>query len=369
MVSRTPTDARGGSTLRVAATLVAALSATVAVAVGLAALLAPWLTAVLPSGAAGLALLAGLFTVGLAAVQLRYVRRGLLSEVDATVVSRDDYPELHARLTRLAGAADAPIPALAVVDSPVPNSCSVAGSAAGTVVVSTGLLAELDDEELDAVLAHELAHLRNRDAVVLTLASFLPAVVAGDYSPLSDLGVDDLPTATQWLLGGVVLAAGYLLAAPSLPAPPGTAASLVAYAGAVLGVVVLGGVGLGVAATATLSLARELSREREFAADRAAAELTGSPAAVAGALQRLTDAGPTATDARRARAAHVAELSLLPHGFETGPADGADPDAETDSSEEASLFGTFSLDTRAHPPVSRRVAALTDAAAARATGD
>ena len=369
MVSRTPTHAHGGSTLRVAATLVAALSATVAVAVGLAALSAPWLAAVLPSGAGGVVLLAGLFTLGLAVVQLRYVRRGLLSEVDATVVSRDDYPELHARLTRLAGTADAPVPALAVVDSPVPNSCSVAGSAAGTVVVSTGLLSALDDEELDAVLAHELAHLRNRDAVVLTLASFLPAVVAGDYSLVSDLGVDDLPTGAQWLVGGLVLTVGYLLAAPSLPAPAATAASFVAYAGVVSGVVVLGGVGLGVAATATLYFARELSREREFAADRAAAELTGSPAAVAGALQRLTDAGPTATDARRTRAAHVAELSLLPHGFETASAEETTSPAETDSSADPAVFGAFSLDTRAHPPVSRRVAALTDTAAAHATGD
>ncbi|MEZ3143156.1 M48 family metallopeptidase [Halobaculum sp. MBLA0143] len=356
MVSRTSTDTRGGArTLRVAATLAAALSATVGVAAGLAGLLAPWLAAVLPSGAVGVALLTGLLTVGLVAVQLRYVRRGLLSEVDATVVSRDDYPELHARLTRLAGTADAPVPDLAVVDSAVPNSCSVAGSAAGTVVVSAGLLSELDDEELDAVLAHELAHLRNRDAVVLTLASFLPAVVAGDYSPVSDLGLDDRPAGAQWLLGGAVVAAGYFLAAPSLPAPAWTASSFVAYAGALVGVVVLGGIALGVAATATLFLARELSREREFAADRAAAELTGSPAAVAGALQRLADAGPTATDARRARAAHVAELSLLPFGFE-----------RDSSSPETSLFDSFSLDTRAHPPVERRVEALTDTAAARA---
>lgn len=358
MVSRTPVR----PTLRVAATLAAALATTLAVAVGLAVLLRPWVAAVLPAGAAGTTLLAGLLTVALVVAQLRSVRRGLLDTLDATVVDREAYPDLHARLTRLAGTADAPVPELAVVDSPVPNSCSVAGSTAGTVVVSTGLVETLDDDALDAVLAHELAHLRNRDAVVLTLASFLPAVVAGDYAPLSDLGVDDLPTGLQWALGGAVLLAGYLLAVPSLPGAAGSVASLGAYAGAVAGVVVLGGIVLGVGATVTVSLTRRLSRQREFAADRAAAELTGSAAAVADALERLTDAGPATADARRAQATHVAELSLLPHGFEADDADDGDGPLAGDD-----LVESFALDTRAHPPVDDRVAALGETAAARST--
>ncbi|ERH13711.1 MAG: Zn-dependent protease [halophilic archaeon J07HB67] len=354
MVSRTPTR----PTLRVAATLVAALATTVAVAAGLAALLRPWLTAVLPAGLAGTGLLAGLFTVALVVTQLRSVRRGLLDTLEATVVDREAYPELHARLTRLAGTAEAPVPALAVVDSPVPNSCSVAGSATGTVVVSTGLVEALDDEPLDAVLAHEIAHLRNRDAVVLTLASFLPALVAGDYALLSDLGVDDLPAGLQWLLGGLAVVGGYVLAAPSLPGTVGSGASVGAYAGVVSGVVVLGGIVLGVGATVTVSLTRRLSRQREFAADRAAAELTGSAAAVAEALERVTDAGPATADARRAQATHVAELSLLPHGFETDDTDEANgPLAGED------LLESFTLDTRAHPPVDDRVAALGETAA------
>lgn len=362
MVSRTPVR----PTLRVAATLAAALATTVAVAVGIAVLLRPWLAAVLPAGAAGTAVLAGLLTVALVVAQLRSVRRGLLDTLDATVVDREAYPDLHARLTRLAGTADAPVPELAVVDSAVPNSCSVAGSAAGTVVVSTGLVDALDDEALDAVLAHEIAHLRNRDAAVLTLASFLPAVVAGDYAPLSDLGVDELPTGLQWALGGGLLVGGYLLALPSLPGAAGSAASLGSYAGAVLGVVVLGGIVFGVGATVTVSLTRRLSRQREFAADRAAAELTGSAAAVADALERLTDAGPATADARRAQATHVAELSLLPHGFDT------DETGETGETDDGPLGGddlldSFALDTRAHPPVADRVAALGETAAARST--
>jgi len=359
MVSRTPVRA----TFRVAATLAAALATTVAVAASLAALLRPWLAAVLPPGVTGTAVLAGLLTVALIVAQLRSVRRGLLGTLDATVVDREAYPDLHARLTRLAGTADAPVPELAVVDSPVPNSCSVAGSTAGTVVVSTGLVDALDDETLDAVLAHEIAHLRNRDAAVLTLASFLPGVVAGDYAPLSDLGVDDLPTGLQWTLGGGLLVGGYLLALPSLPGTVGSATSLGTYAGAVLGVVVLGGIVLGVGATVTVSLTRRLSRQREFAADRAAAELTGSPAAVADALERLGDAGPAAADARSARATHVAELSLLPHGFDTDDtgANGEGPLGGDD------LLDSFALDTRAHPPVPDRVAALGENAAARSS--
>lgn len=381
MVSRTRSR-----TLRVAATLGAALAATAVVAVGLAALLRPWLASILPSGLLGTGLLAAGLGLGLVAVQLRYVRRELLASVDARIVDREAFPDLHARVTRLAGTADAPVPDVAVVDSPVPNSCSVAGTASGTVVVSTGLLDRLDDDALDAVLAHELAHLRNRDAAVLTLASFLPAVVAGDYSPLSDLGVDDLSVGGQWLLGGLVLAVGYLLAVPSLPGAAGSAASLGAFAAAVVGVVVLGGVVVGVAATATVYLARELSREREFAADRAAAQLTGSPATLASTLQTLTTETAPAQDARRRASSdavggrspgpssHVSELCLLPYGFHEASGDETDGAAEGDAPEAVGddganggpvqvgedLLDSFALETRAHPPVEQRLAALRD---------
>ncbi|MEZ3117732.1 M48 family metalloprotease [Halobaculum sp. MBLA0147] len=369
MVSRTRRRS-----LRVAATLGAALAATGLVAVGLAALLAPWFGALLPSGSLGVAAL----TLGLAAVlvvvQLGYVRSELLATVDATVVDRETYPDLHARLTRVAGLADAPVPDVAVVDSPVPNSCSVAGATGGTVVVSTGLLEELDDEELDAVLAHELAHLRNRDAVVLTLASFLPALVAGSYTPVASSRLDDLPATAQWTLGGLGLAVAYGLAVPSLPGGPLSLASLSTFVVGAVAVAVFGGVALGAAATLTVYLARSLAREREFGADRAAARLTGSPATLADVLERLADAGAPARDGREtaqtgpggATEGHVAELCLLPHGFDAPSEDGpATREAGTVAERPTGpvrttgdLLSSFALETRAHPPVERRLAAL-----------
>lgn len=369
MVSRTRRRS-----LRVAATLGAALAATGLVAVGLAALSAPWFGAVLPAGPLGVAALSVALAAVLVVVQLGYVRSELLATVDATVVDREAYPDLHARLTRVAGLADAPVPDVAVVDSPVPNSCSVAGATGGTVVVSTGLLAELDDEELDAVLAHELAHLRNRDAVVLTLASFLPALVAGSYTPVASSRLGDLSATAQWALGGVGLAVAYGLAVPSLPGDPLSFASLATFAVGTLAVAVFGGVALGAAATLTVYLARSLAREREFDADRAAARLTGSPATLAAALERLADDGTPDRDGREtgqttpggATERHVAELCLLPHGFDAAREDGpATREAGTAAERPTGpvrttgdLLSSFALETRAHPPVERRLAAL-----------
>lgn len=367
------------STLRVAATLMAVLGATGAVAFGLAALARPWLAGVLPPSPLGIGVLTVVLTVCLAVLQLRFVRRELLTEVGAmgldseqsakTAVSDATRQDVQRRLTRLASAADAPAPTLRLVESSVPNSLSVAGSRAGTIVLSTALLAQLDGEGLDAVLAHELAHLQNRDAAVLTLASFLPALVSGEYSPIADLGLDRLSPTGQWTLGAVAVAVGYVVAFPSLPGGFFSLASLATYAVGIGLSTLLGGVLLGLAATPTVYLTRELAREREFAADRAAARLTGSPTQLATALERL---GETPTQPRQdarttteatgddrtgpRHAAHVSSLCLLPHGF--------DPTRESsDTAGDVFEFHGdwlegFTVETRTHPPLEERVREL-----------
>lgn len=218
----------------------------------------------------------------------RLARRGL----DANVVSREAYPDLYHRIDRLASRINLPAPRIAVVDSAVPNSFAT-GSTAGSAVicVTTELLAVLTEEELEAVLAHELAHVKNRDAAVMSALSFLATVafLVGTWSwgfgggsrgrrrnrkrnrnskhkpnrdpnrnrnrDRQDVQLGDShrdSSAGPNVQGGVFIFGGSLLTLPLW---------LVSFV-----------------------LIRALSRYREFAADRGGAILTGNPSALASAL-------------------------------------------------------------------------------------
>lgn len=358
-------------------TLSAVLVVDLAVVLVLASLLAPWLVAV-HAGllSAGFAISPAawwvlVLAVGLGAIalgHLEFARTHLLAVVatgstDASD-SIDAYPELHARLTRLAAATDVEPPSLAVVDTDVPNSLAVGGPRSATVVVSEGLLDRLDGDELDAVLAHELAHVKNRDAAVMTLASFLPAMAARAPAPFSKRTVGLACVAVVGVHAVGALAAGSIITLAVGPlgtfaVGPVSTGSILAAAPFVLFALLFGGVVLGVLATPVLVLAGRLSRDREFAADRAGALLSGSPAALATALETLDGAvEPPRTDARDLAVggdggspdSHEAEppnlpdaargLCLLPHGFDGAP-DGDDRRV-----------------TRSHPPVEDRVAQL-----------
>jgi len=284
--------------------------------------------------------------------QARYVRRETLGAVDARRVTSDEYPALHRRLTRLATGAGLATPDLYVVESSTPNSFALDGAGKPVVAVSEGLLVTLDDEQLDAVLAHELAHLKNRDATVMTLASFLPALTSDRYTPFAG---SDAALPRRVVVAGALVAL-YLtgaVATGSSVVDPGYAAS---FLGGVGVAVVVGGVALGVFATLTALAARRLSRYREFAADRGAARLTGDPTALAGALDALTDDG-TATPETDKRTAYrdLHGLCLLPQAF--GPAPAATTDGGT-TPIESGTDGAFHVETRAHPPTDERVARL-----------
>jgi MFS family permease len=237
--------------------LVARMAATLAV-VGLAnalfaglvvALVAPWVGPVVRSAGAAAGVpraVAGYWWVpavlallaGCSWAQLRYVRRQTLAAVDADRVTAEDRPDLHRRVTRLANQAGATKPAVYVAPSSAPNSFALDGGGDPALVVSEGLLERLDGEELDAVLAHELAHLSNRDATVMTLASFLPALTGDRYSLTASLG-----SPAPRLLAVAGLAALYVLGAAATgrhPASPAYAARFVVGLGVAA---VVGGVG------------------------------------------------------------------------------------------------------------------------------
>jgi heat shock protein HtpX len=201
--------------------------------------------------------------VGVAAViaflafQLLASDKVALKAVGAHEVTPEQEPELHAVVDRLCALADMPKPTIAVSESLVPNAFAAGRKRSGIVLcVTRGMLRKLDEQELEGVMAHELSHIAHGDAVVMTVASFI--------------GV----------LAGLTARVG---------------AQLMFYGGRMRGLWQVLVIALAVTALSaatwmiSLLLIRTLSRYREFAADHAAAELTGNPAALSSALQKVSD--------------------------------------------------------------------------------
>jgi len=187
----------------------------------------------------------GLFSLG----QFFFSDKLALYSMGAKEVSEQEYPELHRKITRLSQQADLPKPTVAVADTRVPNAFAAGRSQKNsTVCVTTGLLRTLDDEELEGVLAHELAHVKNRDVMVMTIASFLSTLAF-------------IVVRWGWLFGG----GGDRGGGNQAPVIVAIVVSLVVW-------------------VISFLLIRLLSRYREFAADRGGAAITGKPGALASAL-------------------------------------------------------------------------------------
>ncbi|ELY54000.1 M48 family metalloprotease [Natronolimnohabitans innermongolicus] len=208
-------------------------------------------------------------------VQYRFGPRAVVGSVGGRSVDADAYPDLHATVTRLAAQVDVAKPDVAVVESRAPNAFAVAGGGDERVVVTSALLEELDDAELEAVLAHELAHLRNQDARLMTVAWLLPTIT---YY---------LAIAAFYVLYGFYRLLGHGFGGSSGGDSDGRGLLV-----AVVVITVTAVVTLTVSAmfwAASVLFYRVLSREREYAADRAAATITGSPAALASALETIDE--------------------------------------------------------------------------------
>ncbi|MGQ9582968.1 MAG: M48 family metalloprotease [Thermoplasmatota archaeon] len=109
----------------------------------------------------------------------------ILRSCGARVVEEAQLPRPHAILRALASRAGVPPPRLALIESDAPNLFSVGRSPGRAVVaLTTGLLDAVSEEELEALLAHELAHIRDRDLVTATMASALAAPAGGAARPL-----------------------------------------------------------------------------------------------------------------------------------------------------------------------------------------
>ena len=109
----------------------------------------------------------------------RFSDRIALRTNRAQPVSRDQAPELYDIVGRLSREAGIPEPPIYVIPSDSPNAFATGrGPKHSAVAVTTGLLQQLDARQIEGVLAHELAHVRNRDVLVATIAAGLAGVVS-----------------------------------------------------------------------------------------------------------------------------------------------------------------------------------------------
>ena len=201
--------------------------------------------------------------VGAFVVQYVASDRVALYAMNARVVEPHEAPELHGAVDRLCALADTPKPRVALSDSDVPNAFATGRSPDRAVVcVTTGLVRRLEPDELEGVLAHELAHVAHRDVAVMTVASFL-GVLAGLVTRFA-------VQATAQGGGGLVRRSRGGSKDSVLPV--------------VLAVIVVSALVYAV----SFVLIRTLSRYRELSADRTAALLTGRPSSLASALTKIT---------------------------------------------------------------------------------
>lgn len=206
---------------------------------------------------------------GSAWAQWYFSDRVALFSMSARVVTPEQAPQLHAIVDRLCAMADMPKPAVAIADTDMPNAFATGRSTKRAVVcVTTGLLRRLDAEELEGVLSHELSHVAHRDVLVMTVASFV-GVLAGFLT-------------RSWMWGGLTRRRD--------------SDSNSAFAFLLIMVVSI------VVYFVSFLLVRVLSRYRELSADRAGALLTGRPAALGRALQKISgDMGAIPTRDLRAK--------------------------------------------------------------------
>jgi len=333
---------------RMLATLVGVSILNLVLVAVLVGLLSPWIGIVLdgvgyslgPRGWLAFWIVSAVLGLcALAWLQLRYAHRRLLGAVHGIEVTPQSHPDLAKRVRRLSAMADLPTPRLVVSPDEAPNSFAVGRPGSGTVVVTQGLLDRLSGDQLDAVLAHELAHLQNRDAAVMTLVSLLPATLAGEvpffrWTPTRW-------TTTEWVLAGYAVATVLCTAIVLGPVPAVTLVALVVA-------VALGSVFLGVFVAPALVLGYRLSWDREFVADRAAARLTGDPTALATAIEDLSEAATRPSADSRTHHSQLRPLCFLPF----------------DDSENAD---EVPVDAPTHPPAEHRLERLRSVTAEIAT--
>ena len=249
--------------------------------------------------------------IGIAVVQYYTSDKLALAASGAKIVSPEEAPDLHAMVERLCAMAELPKPRIAVVDSPVPNAFATGRNPKhAAVAVTSGLWHRLEPQELEAVLAHELSHIANRDVLIMTVASFFAMLAAlitrwglyfgmfggfgGGGNRNSNNGNNQVPI---WLIVFVVAAVTYAV---------------------------------------SFILIRTISRYREYAADRGSALITGAPENLMSALQKIASGITQIPQQDLREVAGMNAFFIVPTNWRT-------------------QVGELFMD---HPPMEKRLAAL-----------
>ncbi len=223
----------------------------------------------------------------------------VLKMYGAQKVTAEEAPRLYAMVDRLRQRAGLPMPVIAITPSEQPNAFATGRNPSKAVVaVTTGIMKYMPEEELEGVIAHELAHIKNRDMLLTTVA----AGIAGLLSNLPYLLMFGGGRRSDDEGGHPILQIALVVLAP-------LAAMLMQFA---------------------------LSRQREFEADRVGAEILGRPLPLANALRRLDTM------------AHQIPMDVSPA---VAPLAQVNPLAALDGRGIAGLFST-------HPPTEERIARL-----------
>ncbi len=217
-------------------------------------------------------------------------------EVDAATV-----PDLYAMVSELSQRAGLPMPKVYLMDNPQPNAFATGRNPQNSAVaVTTGLLQQLNRDEVAGVVAHELAHIANRDTLIMTITATIAGAISmlGNFAMFSGMGGNRDNNNGMGMIGTLAM----VILAP-------LAAMLVQMA---------------------------ISRTREYAADNLGAQISGQPLALASALARISNAAHAIPNDSAERSPATAHMFII------NPLSGARMD---------NLFST-------HPATENRIAAL-----------
>ena len=255
------------------------------------------------------------------------------SRADATTTV-EDLPELHATVARVAAQLDVPMPTIAIAETHAPEAMVVGVRPSATrFVLSYGAVTVLDEAELEAVVAHDLAPGATRDAAVMTVVAS-PVIVAAGHNATAwrhlDEPADEVANVSSW-------------GSSSRSSTRGARNDLFT---ALLLIVST------VASLAGRLVVSSLSRSRELAADRTSAAVTGDPAALASALRTLEERLDETPTADLREVSSVSALSILPF-------DPVDLDEELTAWDDGgSIRRRGRRLFRTHPSTARRIAEL-----------
>jgi heat shock protein HtpX len=266
----------------------------------LAALTALFMALGYTLGGSGGAVIALLVAAGMNLFTFWNADRIVLSMHGAREVDAQSAPDFYNLVRELAQRAQLPMPRVYIIDQDAPNAFATGRNPDNAAVAATtGLLSMLSRDEVAGVMAHELGHVRNRDTLIMTMV----ATIAGAISMLANFGLFFRSGNNENGQGNMI-------------------ASLLAVI---------------VAPFAAMIVQMAISRTREYGADRAGAEISGNPQALASALAKIAGQAERIPNPVAERNPAAAQLYIVP----------------THVSE---LFST-------HPATEKRIAALQEIAA------